>query len=252
MEELADQVKRTVRPGPCLIDRRGADWDELLEAALTDPEDDRLAIAAFPPRSPQDLGIRYVRASDIWAFYIQFRGKDELRLTLHQLKHFDYICMTNLLLAKVVFTEPSWWSTLERAGCFDGGSEHYRLACKKLSDLVKKENVTLPADTRVCFYECASLYGTMCPPVPGWDPIEETRKLAQGGQDEHGLLAAHQTSYTSHDFCRAIHDLALLPHRDRPDTHTFRQFLESEEWARAGASSLGTVEYALKAEGGFK
>lgn len=78
--------------------------------------------------------------------------------------------MMNLLLAKVVFTDPKWWATLERAGCSDRGSEHYRLACKKLSDLVKKENVTLPADTRVYFYECASLYGAMCPPVPGWDP----------------------------------------------------------------------------------
>lgn len=57
------------------------------------------------------------------------------------------MCMMNLLLAKVVFTDPKWWATLERAGCFDRGSEHYRLACKKLSDLVKKENVTLPADT---------------------------------------------------------------------------------------------------------
>lgn len=54
VEELANQVKRTVRPGPCLIDGRGADWDELLEAALTDPEDDRLAIAAFPtPIAPR-------------------------------------------------------------------------------------------------------------------------------------------------------------------------------------------------------
>lgn len=29
--------------------------------------------------------------------------------------------MMNLLLAKVVFTDPKWWATLERAGCFDGG-----------------------------------------------------------------------------------------------------------------------------------
>lgn len=77
-------------------------------------------------------------------------------------------------------------------------------------------------------------------------------KLAQGGQDRHGLLAAHQTGYTSEDFCRAIHDPASLPHRDRPDTRTFRQFLESEEWARAGASLLGTVECALKTEEGVK
>lgn len=38
-----------------------------------------------------------------------------------------------------------------------------------------------PAD-RVCFYEVASLYGTMCHLVPGWDPVEKTRELAEGGR----------------------------------------------------------------------
>lgn len=82
IEELADRVKRTVRPDLGLVDGRGPDWKEVLEAALIDPKDDRLAIAAFPPRSPQDLGIRYVQASDVWAYYLKFRGEDELRRTL--------------------------------------------------------------------------------------------------------------------------------------------------------------------------
>lgn len=180
LETLADRVKSSVCPDPSLVVNRGPDWDEKLEAALADVEDDRLAIAAFPPQSPQDLGIQYVRASDLWSYYRETLGEGELRQTLQQLKNFDYVCITNLLLAKVVFTDPQWWATLQRASCFDGGSEHYRLACKKLSDLVKKKNLMLPADTRVCFYECTSLYGTMCPPVPGWDPIEETEASAGG------------------------------------------------------------------------
>lgn len=40
-----------------------------------------------------------------------------------------------------------------------------------------------------------------------------------------------------------------MPPRDRPDIRTFRQWLWEEEWARSGASSLGTVKYTLEAEG---
>nr|WAK77465.1 MAG: RNA-dependent RNA polymerase [Totiviridae sp.] len=249
VEELADRVRQKVVPDRSQLPERGPDWDVLLEEALVEPNDDRLILAAFPARSSQDLGIRYVRAPDLWVFFMENRSYEELRQVLRQLKFFDYICMVNLLLAKVVFTNPQWWDTLARAGCFDGGSEHFRLACKQLSDWVKKENVQLPAAERVCYYECASLYGAMCPPVPGWDPILETRELAQGGQDEHGLLLSSRDGYAPEDFCAAIEDLAALPPRDSPDVRTFREFLESEEWARAGASSIGTVEFSLEAEG---
>lgn len=111
--------------------------------------------------------------------------------------------MVNLLLAKVVFAQPSWWATLVASGALSAGAEHFRACSKLLSDRVKKENVTVSPDERVCFYEVGSLYGTMCPPVPGWDPIEKTRELAQGGRDEHGLLFPDQGGYSTEDFLKA-------------------------------------------------
>lgn len=109
LEAIADEVASLVRPDPALIPTRPDDWLALLDAALADPDDDRLAQAAFPPRSPQDLGIRYVRASDVWGFYLQEGRQTELRGVLTQFKFFYYIAMTNICLAKIVFVAPLWW-----------------------------------------------------------------------------------------------------------------------------------------------
>nr|WAK77681.1 MAG: RNA-dependent RNA polymerase [Totiviridae sp.] len=246
IEDIADRVAKEVRPRPEDIPQRPDDWPRLLEDALANLEDDRYALAAFPARTSQDLGIRYARAADIWSFFISRGRQQELREDLHLLKAFDYITMVNVLSAKIVFTRDLWWATLKRAGCFSGGAEHFRLAARSLSDIVKKENVSLDPDDRVSFYEVASLYGTMCPPVPGWDPVEETQALAQGGQDQHGLLLSCAPGYGSQDFIAAVRALAYVPPRDAPDGRPFRDWLWDEEWARSGASSLGRVEYALE------
>lgn len=58
LEELASEVHASVRPDPSLVPKRAHDWDDKLATALLDPDDDALLQAAFPPRSPQDLGIR--------------------------------------------------------------------------------------------------------------------------------------------------------------------------------------------------
>nr|WAK77683.1 MAG: RNA-dependent polymerase [Totiviridae sp.] len=86
----------------------------------------------------------------------------------------------------------------------------------------------------------------MCPPVPGWDPVEETRALAEGGKDQHGLLLRCSPGYSAQDFHQAVHALAFVKPRDRPDPRPFRQWLWDEEWVRSGASSLGRVHYTLR------
>nr|WAK77577.1 MAG: RNA-dependent RNA polymerase [Totiviridae sp.] len=245
IEAIADRVFAEVTPDPDVIPERPANWPDLLQEALDHVEDDRYALEAFPARSSQDLGIRYARAADVWTYYLNHGRRQELIDTLHQLKHFDYITMVNLLTAKLVFVNPVWWAALERAGCLRAGAEHFRLAGRALSDLLKKERVALPPDDRVAFYEVASLYGAMCPPVPGWDPIDETQALAQGGQDQHGLLLNAQPGYSSADFHNAIRRLAAARPRDDPDPRPFRTWLWDEEWARSGASSLGRVHYTL-------
>lgn len=106
LEDIAQQVQTAVRPDPALFPAQPDNWEDLLNAALADPDEDRLAQATFPPRAPEDLGIRYVRAADVRSFYISEGRSDELRSVLRQLRLFDFIAMTNLCLAKIVFTVP--------------------------------------------------------------------------------------------------------------------------------------------------
>nr|WAK77593.1 MAG: hypothetical protein [Totiviridae sp.] len=178
VQKIADRVAREIKANPEDIPTRPDNWPELLNEALANLEDDRYALAVFPAHSSQDLDIRYVRAADVWSFYLEHGRHNELRRALHQLRFFDYITMVNVLTAKIMFVCPLWWDTLERAGCT--GAEHFRLASRALSDIIKKERVALEPDDRVAFYETASLYGAMCPPVPGWDPVEETQAPGTG------------------------------------------------------------------------
>nr|WAK77286.1 MAG: RNA-dependent RNA polymerase [Totiviridae sp.] len=251
-ERVADTVRRRVVPVSADVPERPPDWDDLLLTALRDFEDDRNVVAAFPPRTPQDLGIRHVRASDVWSFYVNTGRRDELEACLRLLKAFDYVAMVNILLARILIGGDVWWSTLERAGCFAAGAEHFRLSARALSDLMKKENVALPPDDRVSFYEVASLYGAMCPPVPGWDPVDKTRELAHGGADAHGLILGQFPDFDNRHFLAAIGDLACVPPHSTPDVRDFVRWLWDEEWARSGAASLGYVEYELDDEEGQK
>lgn len=99
--------------------------------------------------------------------------------------------------------------------------------------------MSVSAEERVCFYEVASLYGTTYPPsLPGWDPTEKTRELAEGARDQHGLLIEDGTGHSAEHFSQAIRELAGLPPRDAPDIRTFYRWFWDEEWARSGASNL--------------
>lgn len=205
LNELAKQVCATVKPGWGVVPPRQDDWPATLQAALLDPDDNCLVQAAFPPRTPQDMGIRNARVSDVWRLYSVSGRQVELEEPLCLLQWFNYVSMANILLAKVVFVQQSWWDALVLAGAFQAGAEHFRACSRVFSDRVKKENVASCAANRMCFYEVASLYRTMCPPpVPGWDPIEKTRELAEGERDQHGLLIEDGTGYSGSNFLHAI------------------------------------------------
>nr|WAK77387.1 MAG: RNA-dependent RNA polymerase [Totiviridae sp.] len=179
--------------------------------------------------------------------YAKATGRvQRMREVLVLCKGFDYILTNNLLIAVFCFGE-WWWDVLKRAGVFDGDSEHYRLACKALSDKVKKTRNDVDADKRVCFYECASLYGAMCPPVPGWDPIQETRDLASGGKVPHGLTRGGVLRPA--DVLARIQDLVRFTAGKKCDRRTFEEWLASGDWERSGASSIGRVEYRIDQEG---
>lgn len=98
-EDIAAQVRREVRPDLSAEPVRPDDWDQPLRTALREYEDNRTVLAAFPPRTPQGLSIRHVRASDVWSYYVECGRKAELARCLRLLRKFDYITMVNVLLA---------------------------------------------------------------------------------------------------------------------------------------------------------
>lgn len=55
VDALARAVAKNVRPD--LLPGHPADWEEFLNAALDDTDDDKLVQKVFPPWSPQDIGI---------------------------------------------------------------------------------------------------------------------------------------------------------------------------------------------------
>lgn len=220
--------------------------DGEIDALLDCPNDDKLAQELFPPRTKTDMGIRNIRMADALTYCAVTGRSDAARRVLKLCKGFDYITTQNLLTALFCFNE-DWWRTLSNAGVFDGDSEHYRLSCKVLSDLVKKTKNCLPSDERVCYYECAALFGAMCPPVAGWDPVQETKELASGGQTEHGLLFGEEFGPGS--ILKRIKELARFEGEKPSDGRGFEDWLRSCEWERSGASSVGRVEYEVEADG---
>nr|WAK77261.1 MAG: RNA-dependent RNA polymerase [Totiviridae sp.] len=242
-QQICEHVRSAVIPDPSVIPVRGSDWDELLCQVLASPEDDSLALALFPPRNRADLGVRNVRLADLLSFYRCHPEYGDTSGLLRQLKFFDYICVCNILLARVVFWGTGWWDIVLGSGLLAAGAEHFRLAGKALSDFVKKERVLIPADLRTSLYEVASLYGAMTPPVPGWDPVEETEALAKSGQSQHGLLGFER--YGQPAILEAITRLGDIPGPPARKAESFRSWLESAVWERSGSSSIGDVEYEL-------
>ncbi|KAL1445855.1 hypothetical protein MTO96_044767 [Rhipicephalus appendiculatus] len=137
--------------------------DDDIEYLLSNPEDDSLAQQLYPPRNEADMGIRNLRMADMLTYGIKTSRRERLAEVLALCRGFDYILTCNLLMAIFCFGD-LWWQGLVRSGVFDGDSEHYRTSCKTLSDTVKKTKNELSDDDRVCFYECAALFGAMCPP----------------------------------------------------------------------------------------
>lgn len=245
--DVCERVKDEVRPDRSVLPDRGGDWDELLCAVIDSPQDEELARALFPPRNKADLGVRNVRLADLLCFYKCNPQYGDVCDILRKLKFFDYIVMCNLLLAKVCFHGTLWWDVVCAAGLLEAGSEHFKAAAKRLSDLVKKERVDVSADLRVSLYEVASLYGAMSPPIPDWDPIEETRELAQSGQTAHGLY--HEGEYNQQGVLDSIRELANVAGPTPAKPLSFREWLESATWERSGSSSVGKISFELEDEG---
>lgn len=239
VQQICDIVRRSVGRQPVKSSRP---TDEELAVLMSAPEDDELAKSLFPPRTKEDLTIRKTRIGDVIEYAHATQSTAEILRILRLCRGYDYALTCNLLVAGLAMDE-LWWHILEGSGCFDGDGEHYRASAKVLSDTVKKRKNELSDHDRVSLYECAALFGALCPPVPGWDPVQETRDLATGGQVAHGLLSG--------DWLRANHildkiaGLAQFPEAKPHDVRNFDEWLRSCEWERSGSSSIGRVRYEV-------
>nr|UUT42649.1 MAG: RNA-dependent RNA polymerase [Totiviridae sp.] len=242
LDEITARVKRK---HPYKGTAPSSPTNDEIDSLLDDPENDTLAQTLYPPRNEADMGIRNLRMADMLTYCLATNRRARAAEVLRLCQGFDYILTSNVLTAIFCFGD-LWWKGLQDAGVFDGDSEHYRTCCKALSDTIKKTKNELSDDDRVCFYECASLFGAMCPPVPGWDPIQETRELASGGQHPHGLLAGDEL--TPAVILGRIHGLVRYREGKKCDTRPFEEWLASCEWERSGSSSIGRVEYEVEVD----
>lgn len=242
----------------CAVVRRAAPFkgkkserpsDDEIEQLLRAPDDDELAKDLYPPRTKEELSIRKTRLGDVIEFAQSTGDVEWVRHILTLCRGYDYALTCNLLVAGLAMGE-LWWDVLTRCGCFSGDGEHYRTSAKVLSDTVKKRKNELPDHDRVSFYECAALYGALCPPVPGWDPVSETRDLANGGQVAHGLLSGYWLR-PEHILAK-ISGLAQFPEAKPHDVRGFEEWLRSCDWERSGSSSIGRVRYEVQDKSGVR
>ncbi|KAL1472336.1 hypothetical protein MTO96_039412 [Rhipicephalus appendiculatus] len=178
--------------------------------------------------------------ADMSTYGLKTSRRDRLFQVRQLCRGFDYILTCNLPTAVFCFGS-LWWEGLQASRVFEGDSERFRTSCKTLSDsdTMKKTKNTLSDDDRVCLYECASLFGAMCPPVTGWDPTKETEELASDGQRAQGLVL--DSDLDSEGILDRIHNLIRYKPGRVCANRPFEEWLMSYEWERSGSSSIVMV-----------
>jgi len=223
-----DEVRRLV---PKAEERSAvSDWTAVLSAkgrrAL-----ELAALATWPARSKTDLAIRRTRFAD-WFYLIRQRDEEMALLRTIVKQGFDYIFVMNLIAALAVMG-PSWMSKVVSLGAFDYDLSHFTVVTKKLSDIVKTRG--LNDEQWWYFAEISTLAGYRNQPFPGFDPLTETRLLAEGG-DPH--------NYCGYQWDELVAEaLAMSP--ERRTCPSFLEFVTSAAWLTAGSSSVGKLEIVL-------
>lgn len=193
----------------------------------------------FLPRTKMDLSIRRNRANDFFTFLKGYQKDDLIYLFTILKTNFDYIFVCNLMSILAV-SGREWVERMDSMGAFDNDLSHYIAVAKKINDMIKTVGIE---DERWTEYaEAATLCGYRNPPFKGFDPVEETRSLAQGG-DEH--------SYYGFDFqnlCNEELRMEVTPVTNYQDFHTY---VTEATWLTAGASSIGKLEVEVE-EGKLK
>lgn len=183
----------------------------------------------FKPRIPGDLTIRRCRMIDYWKVLTNTE-----KATITRLKHLDYILVCNLIIYAVCHGFDKL-ELLIRSGILEDRQVFLDTA-SKLSSAVKK--LMLWSEDKQLFAELGVLSGYQQEPVDGFDKVEKTKELAEGGND-HGL-PGDKWKDTFNTY------LAKLSFNDAKHTRwfkTLKEYIYSEEWCTAGSSSIGKVEY---------
>ncbi len=190
----------------------------------------------FPPRTKQDLAIRRSRASDLWYHANRTKQVGFVNEVLDTLNgDFDYIAALTIAWAALIHGR-DWWLNLRDCGCFDDGIANYSKVASGISvAILVASNKGLIANwTKYIGLSC--LGGYRNPPYPGFDMMEEARKLAESGIPSFfppGL-----------DFNSMADEKLYLPKQTK--YISFRDFVIGGLWITAGASSIGSIQIQIE------
>jgi len=224
-----------------------AEQQQVLGSVLVLPprihDDDVLKV--WPARTESDLAIRRSRFRDVARFYFNSKRWSELVIRANHLLGFDYITVCNVLWAAELLSTDKfdWWNFYVELGAFEAGSDHFAAVAKQVNSWCKKYPVAETIE-RMNVVECAGLTGYRNLPFPGFDAVAETQALAHGGED-HGL----ERRDLAPSFLSAV-DRLLAVYPKEVSVPQFQDFVLSGDWATAGASSVGRVEWSWDDDAG--
>jgi hypothetical protein len=193
---------------------------------------DDWAKETWPPRSKKDMQIRRGRFGD-WIDILSSDDKREFITSMSATA--DYIFVSNLLLARIIFGQ-EWFFRLKRLGAFAQGVDHFITVAKTVSDMIKTRGLI---DTHWTNYvEMACLGGYRNPPFKDFDIKKETLDLANSGLTPHDYLG-----FTFEEAVKKHLPMAFRPVRTKL---TFLEFIASGSWVTAGASQMARFSVVIE------
>lgn len=197
---------------------------------LSNTEIEELALKAWPARAKIDLALRRSRISDCLPAYREVNW-------LLKCSGLDYITVCNLLNSDLLLSEMEWswidfWIGL---GALDADAVHFSDVAGVVNSLCKKHDVS--GFPRLKVVECGGLIGYRNYPFPGFDVVEETRKLAGEVTERPGGAESWLEVFNG------VAEAELVTPKDLGEWMPFREWVAAAEWQTAGASSVGRVEW---------
>lgn len=236
-------VVRSLGPSPAL-ERTPPPPPDRAPLPATDCIDDDLWLAAFPPRTKQDIAIRRSRFRDAVSIHSLWTSPLPILTVLYSSK-WDYISTMNVLYYNYLSRESlprPFFDMLADLDCWHLPPSQWAVRVKQLSDFLKTHPVTGFPPELLC--ECSGFTGYRNPPYPGFDLLAEARALADVDSSPHETTAGQ--------FATAAHFSLVVPVPSVPYI-PFTEWVEAADWATAGASSEGVVQWeTADAKGKFK